>query len=62
MTLLKKKAEVLAFIIILPHLHLSMSGGLALASDNMTRINIKFGGTGVTFLLNQIKCVNIFFL
>ena len=49
MTLLKKKAKVHAFIIILPSPHLSMLGDLALASDNMTRINIELG-EWVTFL------------
>ena len=43
MTLLKKKAENLAFIIILTRPHLSMLGGLALSSDNITRINIELG-------------------
>ena len=36
-------------------------GDLALTSDNMTRINIELGETGVIFLLNQVKCDNIFF-
>ena len=36
-------------------------GDLALASDNMTCINIKLGERGVTFLLNQVKFANNFF-
>ena len=49
MTLLKKKAEVLALIIILPHPPSFNVGDMALASDNMTRINIELGKGGLLF-------------
>ena len=60
MTLLKKKAGVLAFIII-PSPPPSVNvGDLALAFDNMNSDQHWIGRTGVTFLLNQVKRANIF--
>ena len=59
--IVQERAEVFAFIIILPCALLSMLGNLALASDNMTWINIALGERGSLFLLDQVKCVNIFF-
>ena len=60
MTLLKKKAEVLVLIIILPLPHLTMLGDLALASDNTTRINIELGKRGYFSLESGKMCKHLF--
>ena len=60
MTLIKKKAEVLAFIIILPRPHLSRQCWESGSDWQHDSDQHWIGGTGVTLLLNQVKCVNIF--
>ena len=61
MTLLKRKAEVLAFIMIITRPHLSnYVRDLALASDNMTRINIELGKRGLLSLESGKTCQRFF--
>ena len=61
MALLKKKAEVFAFIKILPRPHLSMLGIWHCLLTTWLGSTLIWGN-GVTFLLNQVKCVNFFFM